>query len=70
MTRIVKIGFGSRVLVSGLFVLALSVTMSGCSGGQGTITAEDKKVNGMSPGDYLDSQDVKPKAKGAVRPKR
>jgi len=45
-------------LFGGLFCVA------GCSGGSG-VPVEQVKVNGMTPGEYLDSHDAPAKAKGA-----
>jgi hypothetical protein len=51
-----KIALGSGVALMGIFLLCLTTT--GCSG-DSAVPADDLKIQGMSPGEYRDSQDAK-----------
>jgi hypothetical protein len=67
MNRIMKIALGSGFALMGL--VALAFTLAGCTG-SAPVPIDEVKINKMSPGEYLDSLDAKPKAQGQARPKR
>lgn len=67
MTRRMKLALGSGTVALGLTVCAF--TLTGCSG-QTMAPVEEAKIQGMSPGEYLDSHDAPPRAKGGKKAAR